>query len=332
MTENSDPDGDSLGHESDGGALVRAEAYASRRAGPPRTAANLPRHASFLERSFAMSIDLLLLTVLIFGVAELLLRMLGILQAMHLIVPVRLASAVFVCVIYFFCFDASAWKGSPGKRLLGLRVTTPRGRRISHWQAALRTLITLLLAPLPVFFLSMLLSKKRQAVQDHVADTLVLRKAGESLLPDTVAGWEPILLAVATLVLFSPYVWAFGATAKTVAGPLYLEHQRKERVARALEAVRPVQAFVEVAMQKDRRYPRLSDEMLATTAHAAKAIVNYNPGNGVLTIQFSAPQVAPFAGISLHPRPAGSAAFNWSCTGFGISVRALPAGCTAVGT
>ena len=43
-----------------------------------------------------------------------------------------------IAAIYFIGFEASRWQATPGKRLLGLRVETVEGARLSVGRALLR--------------------------------------------------------------------------------------------------------------------------------------------------------------------------------------------------
>ena len=79
--------------------------------------------------------------------------------------------------LYFASFESSAWQATPGKKMLGLRVTDLAGQRVSFARASGRyfgkfvsTLIFL------IGFLMAGFTAKKQALHDILASCLVLRK------------------------------------------------------------------------------------------------------------------------------------------------------------
>jgi uncharacterized RDD family membrane protein YckC len=79
---------------------------------------------------------------------------------------------------YFTFFEASSWQGTPGKKLLGLRVADLNGARIGIGRANVRYLSKLL--AYPIWFGSLITitsTYRNQALHDLVAKTVVLRSA-----------------------------------------------------------------------------------------------------------------------------------------------------------
>ena len=91
----------------------------------------------------------------------------------------RLATALFgigLALLYFALFEASALQASPGKRLLGLRVTDLAGRRLGPGRAAARQLFKCLdIASSGLTYLIAGLTDRRQGLHDILAGTLVVR-------------------------------------------------------------------------------------------------------------------------------------------------------------
>ena len=79
--------------------------------------------------------------------------------------------------LYYAGFESSAGRGTPGKRMLGLRVTDLEGRRISFGRATGRYFGKLLSAViLYIGFLMMLGDSQKQTLHDRMAGCLVLKQ------------------------------------------------------------------------------------------------------------------------------------------------------------
>lgn len=78
--------------------------------------------------------------------------------------------SILAFILYGAATEASAWQGTAGKRLLGLRVTDSRGDRLRLGRALARNGLKLLsLLPLGLGFLPMLRSARGQALHDLLA-------------------------------------------------------------------------------------------------------------------------------------------------------------------
>ena len=78
--------------------------------------------------------------------------------------------------LYFAAFESSPWQATPGKKVLGLRVTDLEGKRLSFIRASGRyfgKIISWLL--LGLGFILAGLTEKKQALHDMLAGCLVLR-------------------------------------------------------------------------------------------------------------------------------------------------------------
>jgi uncharacterized RDD family membrane protein YckC len=98
-----------------------------------------------------------------------------------LVIGILLAGIPLVLAVYHFCFHAFAGGQTPGKRLVGLRVTSADGYPATLTQNLLRSALwpvdVFMPVPLP-FMLGVTiitLTEKRQRIGDLVAGTLVVR-------------------------------------------------------------------------------------------------------------------------------------------------------------
>ena len=90
-----------------------------------------------------------------------------------------------VAFLYYGLFEASPRQATPGKLLLGLRVTDMKGRRLPPLHAWLRQgakVITLLMSGLG--YLPALFTVKAQTIHDIVARTLVVTGQSDKVLAD----------------------------------------------------------------------------------------------------------------------------------------------------
>jgi uncharacterized RDD family membrane protein YckC len=79
--------------------------------------------------------------------------------------------------MYYAAFEASHWKGTPGKKLLGLSVTDSEGNRIGFGQATGRHFAKIISGLiLGIGFLMAGFSEKKQALHDQIANCLVWKK------------------------------------------------------------------------------------------------------------------------------------------------------------
>ncbi|WP_081621794.1 RDD family protein [Thioalkalivibrio sp. ALE11] len=84
---------------------------------------------------------------------------------------------IMIWWLYWTLFESSDWQGTPGKRMLGLRVTDEEGRPIGfgranarYWSKILSTIM------LFIGFLMIAFTRRKQGLHDIIAATLVLRR------------------------------------------------------------------------------------------------------------------------------------------------------------
>lgn len=86
--------------------------------------------------------------------------------------------------LYFALQESSKWQGTVGKRALGLKVVDLEGRRISFGRATGRYFGKFLSSLLYIGYLMIFWTKKKQALHDMIASTLVVRESNvEHTLP-----------------------------------------------------------------------------------------------------------------------------------------------------
>jgi uncharacterized RDD family membrane protein YckC len=85
--------------------------------------------------------------------------------------------AALVAALYFVAMEASPWRATIGKRVVGVKVTTLGGQRIGFGRATARLLAKfgLSLALLGLGFVLAGVDARKQALHDKVAGTLVMR-------------------------------------------------------------------------------------------------------------------------------------------------------------
>lgn len=89
------------------------------------------------------------------------------------------ASVVMACIpaLYFILFEASAYRGTPGKRLFNLEVLTLQGEQLSLARAAARFAIKAFVS-FPFLYIGVLMvafTRHKQALHDLITGTLVVR-------------------------------------------------------------------------------------------------------------------------------------------------------------
>jgi uncharacterized RDD family membrane protein YckC len=165
-----------------------AYSYAATMEPPPHLV-----YAGFWPRFLAHLIDLILLGIVLVVVAFVFMFVGTVpslcfapgqtLGSNPVVVPIVVLLELLILVasfvgIWFYhaWFDSSRWQGTPGKRLLNLRVTSMTGERISFWHASGR-FFGKVLATLPFFigYLTALFTERKQALHDLIASTLVIK-------------------------------------------------------------------------------------------------------------------------------------------------------------
>jgi len=131
-------------------------------------------YGGFWRRGIAAAIDWMLIGV----VASFSIGYHGQLAAPHSTAKVVVYYALVLAVVwlYFAGMEGSAWQATLGKLVVGVKVTTLDGQRISFGRATARLLAKLpSLALLGLGFVLAGLDARKQALHDKAAGTLVVR-------------------------------------------------------------------------------------------------------------------------------------------------------------
>jgi uncharacterized RDD family membrane protein YckC len=133
-------------------------------------------YGGFWRRGIGAAIDWLLIG----AVVSLSIGYHGQLAPPHSIVKVVVyyVLAALVAGLYFAVMEASPWRATIGKRVVGVKVTTLDGQRVDFSRAAARLLAKfgLSLALLGLGFVLAGIDARKQALHDKVAGTLVMRR------------------------------------------------------------------------------------------------------------------------------------------------------------
>jgi uncharacterized RDD family membrane protein YckC len=119
-----------------------------------------------------------------------------IIDACILIIPCMLAAhiipfigAVAVAIMYYPVFDSSPVQATPGRFIMGLRVTQENGERLNFARALIRHLMAYVSGFLLCLgYLMQLFTDKRQTLHDIVAGAIVLREA-RTQSPNWIQVW-----------------------------------------------------------------------------------------------------------------------------------------------
>lgn len=144
-------------------------------------------NAGFWIRLIARIIDSTLISAVFGTIVFVVAIVIGIIAAMLPEGAATLLSLVFLIGVtivglitdwlYFACFECSSLQATPGKLILGLKVTTLTGERIGFGRATGRFFGKIISAlPLYIGFMMAGWTEKKQALHDMMCETLVVRK------------------------------------------------------------------------------------------------------------------------------------------------------------
>ncbi|VVB58970.1 RDD family protein [Candidatus Anstonella stagnisolia] len=122
-----------------------------------------------IASQIAMIILLLPVILLINNQSPVMLQIAGISYALFVIAAVLLA--------YYVYAESSAWQATLGKKLLGMKVTDLKGKRISFLRSLGRNLAKILSAiPVDAGYIMIGFTEKKQGLHDMLAGTLVVKR------------------------------------------------------------------------------------------------------------------------------------------------------------
>src|SRR5215831_7663308 len=181
--------GDVLAETSEKSALTIKKTGETASALPP--AHWPPEYAGFWLRVWAGAIDITLEAVaalLLTGIVGYIVKILTSRSGMSPITGSYLTGIAFIAVLtigaWLYCAfsESSRWRATLGKRIIGLEVITASGGKLTFGQASVRHFMKFLsLFTVAVGFMMAGWTKRRQALHDMPADTVVIRVAEPSL-------------------------------------------------------------------------------------------------------------------------------------------------------
>ena len=201
-------------------------------------------YAGFWRRASALFIDgLLLLSIYCGGVLVVLVAHVSFLETPDFFAMSYYCFALCVSVLYNPLLETSAWQGSVGKHLLGLRVTTLDGQKVSFVRALGRNLLKMLSGIFFIGYIMAGLTERKQALHDLLSGCLVVKHSSESPLS------QRLLLLVAEVLLISATVaYAYGHMAvwlasNTTASPQWQQLQASVRDVQMLTTQRELELY-----------------------------------------------------------------------------------------
>ena len=78
--------------------------------------------------------------------------------------------------LYFTLLNSSQWKGTLGKKVVGIKIVDNQYQKISFKQANVRFFTSLLSFLLPPLYLTVVFTKKKLAIHDMIVNTIVIEK------------------------------------------------------------------------------------------------------------------------------------------------------------
>ena len=142
-------------------------------------------YVGFWRRFFAILIDYVLLMAVLGITAGVISQVMA--PAADQMLAERRAVGLIIIVwwLYYALFESSRWQATPGKMVVGARITDLAGRRISFLQATGRTFGKILSAIiLWIGFIMVAFNLRKQGLHDVMAGTLVTKTSVQFGLPN----------------------------------------------------------------------------------------------------------------------------------------------------
>jgi len=233
-----------------------------------------------------------------------------------------------VAALYYSLQESSVHQASVGKRALGIKVTDMQGGRLTRGKALTRWFsATLSYLTLYIGFLMSAFTKRKQALHDVVATTLVVDRWAYTEHTERQQRHVGALAIVLGLVLALIPVLAILAA---IAIPAYQDYVYRAKTAEALIEVQTLQGAVESFRDTHARCPENGDTGIGPSAsYAGKYVVgieagSFDSGNCGLQATFAEAAGPLLSGKLLWLELDDSG--NWTCGGDLKPVH-LPARC-----
>jgi uncharacterized RDD family membrane protein YckC/Tfp pilus assembly major pilin PilA len=210
--------------------------------------------------------------------------------------------------LYFALMESSAAQATVGKLALGLKVTDLHGERISFAHASGRYFAHILSTlSLMIGYAMVVFTRRRQALHDLVAGTLVVR---ERLTPQEIQAAgpaphvSPVIALLAVLGVVAFVVFDIGLLAALFI-PAYQDYTTRSQVVEGLNAAGPYRDAVAAALSQG----QLPDAIDSTNLNAPETghgryVDSVRVESGVIAIRYGAAANQPIAGKTLLLIPA----------------------------
>jgi uncharacterized RDD family membrane protein YckC len=235
--------------------------------------------------------------------------------------------------LYFAIGWSSAAQGTIGKRALGIKVAGLDGNRIGLGRATGRYFAQILTAlTLGVGYAMIVFTRRRQALHDVIAGTVVVRRehSAATIAVSTAPEVSPVIavLAVVALVLLNPM--GIGILA-AIAIPAYQNYTIRAQVAEGLMLAEPVKTAVATASARGTNWASMTKDSLGIGDVSGKFVSRIEVLRGAIVIEYgnSANKLIAGKTLVLNPygsaSPSGGAGIDWACGRGPSPVGAAPA-------
>jgi len=265
-------------------------------------------YASFARRFFAVLID----HVLLFAVAVAMALAMGGAQDRS-----RFFSLGWIILVwlYFALMESSTRQATIGKRALGIKVCTTDGQRISFGRATGRFfgrwLSSLLLY---IGYLMAAFTRRRQALHDLIADTLVVREAADAEDVRTAIAPRGGAGAVVTIVVVV-FVMLFGiGMLAAIAIPAYQDYTIRAQVTEGLMAANALKQPIADRLAGGTPPTEISSETIDAPLPALRYVDAVRVENAAILLRYGEGAHRAIAGKTLLLVPAlGDGDVFWIC-------------------
>lgn len=272
-------------------------------------------YAGFWRRAAAYLIDSLILTIPSL--------ILGLVPIAGFFLQLALGCA------YKMVFEAGERQATPGKRAMGIKVTTLDGERISKGRAAGRYFGSILSGLiLGIGFIMAGLTARRQGLHDMMASTLVVNadaseedvREGAGTMPMTAGVWIAVALT---------FVFPFGlGILAAIAIPAYQDYTARAKMAEVVNEAYLAREAAQQEIQSTRAgKPVAAHEVTSGSNYVRRLSVD--PAQGSIRAEIEPGNLRSFyvkngAAVVLTLSQDGS---RWDCAGEGLPNKLLPAAC-----
>jgi uncharacterized RDD family membrane protein YckC/Tfp pilus assembly major pilin PilA len=283
-------------------------------AAPPSEPATTELYAGFWRRVAAYFIDglILLIPCIIVGIIPIL----------------GFFLQIGIWATYKAVFEAGEKQATPGKRAMGIKVTTLDGERISVGQALGRYFGSILSGLiLSIGYMMAGFTARKQALHDMMASTLVVNadaseedvREGAGTMPMTIGVW------IAVIVIF---IFPFGGgILAAIAIPAYQDYTIRSKMQTVVNLTASLQAETAQAIQDNRGKPTPPVDVTTASPYIRKMTIDLNAGTIRAELNTDALKGSRMQSGAALVRTMNRNTPGWACVGEGIPNKYLPASC-----